>query len=92
MEQNQEQDPVEPKPNPYHTDKRDVLRAYGLISAIGMDLAACTVAGVFLGKWLDRLWGTSPWMLLLGIVVGLAGGIVGVVKILQTFGPEKRAK
>jgi ATP synthase protein I len=41
---------------------------------------------------LDRMWGTEPWMLLLGILRGLTGGILGVVKLLQKFGPEAKKK
>ncbi|MBL0386682.1 AtpZ/AtpI family protein [Tumebacillus sp. ITR2] len=78
--------------NPYKTDGKEAWQAFGLVSAIGVDLASCVVAGVFLGKWLDGLWGTTPWMLLLGILLGLTGGVLGVVKLLQKYGPEARSK
>lgn len=94
MEQKQpdEKQQQDPKPNPYKTDNREAMQAFGLVSMIGVDMASCTVGGVFLGKWLDSLWGTTPWMLLVGILVGLTAGVLGVVKLLSKFGPEARAK
>lgn len=95
MEENHKSDEArkqQPPPNPYQTSGREAWQAIGLVSAIGVDLASCTVAGVFLGKWLDSLWGTAPWMLLVGILLGLTGGVMGVVKLLQKFGPEAKSK
>ncbi|HEU4963521.1 MAG TPA: AtpZ/AtpI family protein [Bacilli bacterium] len=84
----------EPKPayNPYQTQSGEVLRAFGLVSAIGIDLAICVIGGSVTGWWLDKQWGTTPWMLLLGIVVGLGAGVYGVVKLIQNFGPEAQKK
>lgn len=87
-----EKQPEDGKPNPYKSDNREAMQAFGLVSMIGVDMASCTVGGVFLGKWLDSLWGTTPWMLLAGILIGLAAGILGVVKLLAKFGPESKAK
>jgi F0F1-type ATP synthase assembly protein I len=70
--------------------RNEALNAFGLIGAIGVDMAACTIGGTYLGIWLDKLWGTTPWMLLLGIMLGLTAGIIGIVKLLAVFGPEKR--
>jgi F0F1-type ATP synthase assembly protein I len=62
--------------------------AFGLISAIGLDLAICTVGGTYLGMWLDDTFGTEPWLLLVGIMLGLTAGILGIVQLLKAFGPE----
>ena len=31
------------------------------------------------GYWLDDHWGSSPWLLLLGVTVGMVGGFLHVV-------------
>jgi F0F1-type ATP synthase assembly protein I len=64
--------------------------AFGLVSAIGLDLAICTVGGTYLGMWLDDLFGTEPWLLLVGIMLGLTAGILGIVQLLKAFGPESK--
>ncbi|MBX6394622.1 MAG: AtpZ/AtpI family protein [Alicyclobacillaceae bacterium] len=70
---------------------RGPWRAFALVSGIGMQLAAAVLAGVYIGRWLDRLWGTSPWMLLAGVLLGLAAGILGVVRLVKTVmeGPSR---
>ena len=47
------------------------LRALTLCSEMGISVAACLFVGVFLGKYLDRLLGTSPWLLLLLSLLGM---------------------
>jgi ATP synthase protein I len=74
------------------TGRGEGWNAFGLVSAIGADMAICTVGGTYLGKWLDSLWGTSPWMLLLGVIVGLAAGVYGIVRLLAAFGPEAKKR
>lgn len=64
--------------------------AFGLVSAIGLDLAICTVGGTYLGMWLDKVFGTAPWMLLVGILLGMTAGILGIVQLLKAFGPESK--
>ena len=40
----------------------------------GLEFAAAILLGVFAGQWLDRRWVTSPWVLLVGAIVGAVGG------------------
>jgi len=47
-------------------------RALALLSQIGVSIIACIAAGVFLGWLLDRLLQTSPWLLLVFSLLGIA--------------------
>jgi len=51
---------------------REISRALGLLTQLGFAMAACVFVGVFFGKWLDGKLGTSPWLLLLGCLLGAA--------------------
>ena len=42
---------------------------------LGITLAACVMTGVFLGRLLDRLLGTAPWLLLVFSLLGAAAAI-----------------
>ncbi|ARU61678.1 hypothetical protein CBW65_12100 [Tumebacillus avium] len=86
-EQDQQQDA---KQEPIQEEKSEAWRAFGLVSAIGLDLAICTIGGTVLGNWLDGLLGTSPWLLLLGILLGLTAGIYGITKLIAVFNPEQK--
>ncbi len=53
---------------------RKLLRTLGVLSTVGISMVAATVIGLFIGLWLDKFFGTSPWLtavfLLLGIIAG----------------------
>jgi F0F1-type ATP synthase assembly protein I len=49
--------------------------AYG-----GTQLAVSVLLGLFLGYWLDRKWGFTPWFTLAGSALGLAVGLYGFLK------------
>lgn len=69
--------PPEKDPSPYRT--------YGIVSMIATDMAVTVVGGLYVGKWLDSLWGTSPWLMLTGIILGLVAGIMGIIEITKRF-------
>lgn len=57
---------------------------------IGMLLV--TPMGVFglAGYWLDRRWGTGPWLLLAGLLLGMAGGFVSFLRVALAAGDGPR--
>lgn len=56
-----------------------VLRLVG----IGWYVALCIVGGTFGGLWLDRLLGTSPFLTLLGLAIGIVVGLAGMIRMLM---------
>ena len=68
------------------TDKRrepSMLAALGLASGIGLQLAASVLVGLGLGFVVDKLFHTSPWFLLLGLLLGIAAGGYSVVRMVM---------
>ncbi|AEG61896.1 AtpZ/AtpI family protein [Desulforamulus ruminis] len=61
------------------------LRALAMASSISVEMAATTVIGFMIGRWADGKFHTDPWLMLLGLVLGMAGGMWGVIRILETF-------
>jgi len=41
---------------------------------LGFEIVIPIVLGLLLGWWLDRRWDTGPWLLLTGILLGIAAG------------------
>lgn len=64
-------------------------KAVGLVSAIGVDLALCTLAGFWFGSWLDGMWNHSGLGIGLGVLAGLIAGIVSIVIIIQKITGER---
>jgi ATP synthase protein I len=75
-------------------------RASGMVRGVGgysvgfriaIELLAGVVVGVGLGFFADRWLGTSPWLMLLGIVLGTAAGIVNVLRAVKSMERTRRA-
>jgi Uncharacterized protein conserved in bacteria len=60
-------------------------RAITLVTLIGVDMAVCVVAGVFLGKYLDGLFATNPLFLMVGLLAGLGIGVYSVYRIIRGY-------
>jgi len=72
-----------PPPPPPETPKFEKLRkVFGQgeanlmaqASTVGLAFAVAIVMGLALGWWLDKKFGTAPWLLLGGLFVGIAAG------------------
>jgi len=65
-------------------DKKDEVWGplLGLLS-VGTVLVAGIVLGWFAGTWLDRRFGTEPWCMVTGVVLGSVGGFVELFRIVK---------
>jgi ATP synthase protein I len=66
------------------------LRTLGQLSTIGLAFVFALVLGFGAGVWLDRRLGTSPWLSLLGFAMGLAAGILNVVRTMRSVAAAER--
>lgn len=53
------------------------------LSAIGMTLVVSTVVGLVGGYYLDRWLGTSPFLLIGGLLIGIAAGFVNLFRSVK---------
>jgi F0F1-type ATP synthase assembly protein I len=51
-------------------------------ASAGLQFAAAIVGFMFLGIWLDRRLGTSPWLLILFVFLGAGGGFYSLYRQL----------
>lgn len=63
--------------------KENPFVVYGRFAALGFEFAFSTVAGILVGRYLDGLFGTAPWLLVVGAMGGIAGAILILVSTLQ---------
>jgi ATP synthase protein I len=59
-------------------------RSLGELASIGMTMVLCTVIGLGAGYWADRWLGTSPWLMLAGLLLGVAAGFVNLFRSAKT--------
>ncbi len=50
---------------------------------IGMEMVAALIVGGVIGWFLDRFFGTEPWLLLVFLVLGFAAGMLNAVRESQ---------
>lgn len=68
---------------PTNGDEGNRFRTIGLAITIPMMLGASVLVGTFIGFYLDRWLGTSPWLLLLFLVLGIVTGIREMLAIIR---------
>jgi len=49
-------------------------------SGVGLELAGAIAVLAYVGSWVDRRFGTQPWGILGGVVLGLVGGLYNLVR------------
>lgn len=59
-------------------------------AGIGFQLAASVLIFLFLGQWLDERFGTEPWLLLIGVLIGAGAGFYSIYR--QLVIKPRRAK
>lgn len=62
-----------------------VLQAMAVTTMIGAEMAVTVTLGFYGGRLLDRQFGTDPWMMVAGILLGVAAGIWGIINIVKRF-------
>jgi ATP synthase protein I len=63
----------------------------GDLGAVGLQFAASILLFFFAGRWLDSKLGTDPWLLIVGVFVGLVAGFWSMYRRLVVE-PAARAK
>ena len=56
---------------------------------LGTELTVATIIGGLLGYALDSFFGTKPWGLVVGIVLGSAAGCLAVYRVAMTLTLEE---
>ena len=62
---------------------------YGIATRLVAELVAGLLVGVFLGWYLDQLFDTKPWLMIILIMLGAAAGIVNVMRAAKQMVPNE---
>lgn len=68
------------------------LKTLGQLSTIGLAFVFALVLGFGAGLWLDHRLNTSPWLSLLGFAMGLAAGVLNVVRTMTSVAAAERTR
>jgi ATP synthase protein I len=53
----------------------------GLALSAGVAVASSVIGGTLLGYWLDERFGTKPWLLVAGVVIGTFGAFTWLYRL-----------
>ena len=73
-------------------DRRPVASQAGEVLGVGLQFAAAIVLFLFLGRWLDGVFGTEPWLLLIGVMLGAVGGFLSLYRQLVIVPRERERR
>jgi F0F1-type ATP synthase assembly protein I len=59
------------------------LRQVGLLAAVPWVLLAAPLVGFFVGQWLDGKFGTEPYLMTAGVILGFASAGVEVYRLVK---------
>ena len=52
-------------------------------SAVGLEMGIAVTLGYFVGNWLDGRYGTKPWLMIVGLFLGLGAAAKAVVNAVN---------
>ncbi len=65
-------------------------RALGVLATAGITFVVATAGGALLGFFLDRWLGSSPWLTLIGLGLGIATGFRELFRIIKISERQER--
>ncbi len=75
---------------------RKLMRMLGVLSTVGLTMVLATVIGFFIGHKLDEWFGTSPWLtmvfLFLGIIAGFRNLFLYAKRSQEPFDKDDKKK
>lgn len=71
--------------------EKPLLRQLLEASSIGINLVLSTFVGFAIGYFLDKLFGTSPWLTAIFLIIGIIAGFRELLRIARKQdGPNKK--
>ena len=65
------------------------IREAGPFIGLGIQLAAAVVLMFFVGRWFDQKWGTAPWLMVVGLLIGTAAGLYNFIRTVTAIDQKK---
>lgn len=58
------------------------------LSSLALMLPSSIAVGLFFGYWLDKRLGTDPWMLMIFTLLGVAAGLIALLRGVSKYNKE----
>ncbi|MDX1636472.1 MAG: AtpZ/AtpI family protein [Balneolaceae bacterium] len=64
------------------------LSKYTQYLSLGAEIAAAILLPILLGYWLDDYFGTSPWLILTGCLVGIVNVMIVIFRLADRLNKQ----
>jgi ATP synthase protein I len=64
------------------------LNALAKLASVGIEFSVSTLIGLLGGRWLDGKLGTAPWLMLVGLVLGVTAGLRSLLRTARRANEE----
>jgi F0F1-type ATP synthase assembly protein I len=64
-------------------------KEFGPFLTLGIQLAITVVVCFFIGRWLDSVFNTAPWLMIAGLALGITGGLMSFFRTAIAAGKEQ---
>jgi len=71
-------------------DKYRLIHQLGLLTAIPVVLVAGPIIGFFIGGYIDRKFGTTPWFTFFFLMIGFAASVRQIIQIINRASSNKK--
>jgi len=62
--------------------RKEIIHGLSVLTSLGITMAVCVLLGIWIGKTLDNIMGSSPWMLLTFMIFGILAAIKSMFSII----------
>lgn len=78
-------DRIDEKQKRKEDDNRQIMKAFGLFTQLGVTMVSCILIGFFLGLFLDKLIGTAPLFMIIFLLMGVVAAIKALYDISKDW-------
>ena len=71
-------------------NKYRLFRHVGLLSTIPVVLLSGPVIGYFIGIYLDKRWGTAPWLMIFFLIIGFIASVRQTIAVITKAGSNSK--
>jgi ATP synthase protein I len=57
-----------------------------MLASMGIAMVLCTFLGLVIGLYLDRVFGTEPWLMIVFLILGIAAGFWNIHVTIKRYG------
>jgi F0F1-type ATP synthase assembly protein I len=81
--------PKEPSPERSQEKPFETYRQIAPFLSLGFQMASAVVLLFFAGRWADTSWGTSPFLQLIGVLLGSTGGLIKFFRATEEINKQQ---